>query len=350
MLLSPRKSDNSPMAKLPRQPSISDWFVKKTPGRSALGTEPPARAQHPSSDEYPIEEESELLALDLPDAPPNIASKHPGSPGQKCRTPLEDKKIEASKATPITIPTPAPIKPESIGKPEPIFRKPQPLSAQPRNLKRSCPEAIVPSASRNVSREKRSSGFSRSHSANEIGDQMPNYNHPLEDMSDQVGNVIDTGLTRSFSSTSKTTMASSSTRPSTGFTTPNTSFHADSLATSFDSASEVDDPAITLKGIGVSHISYNALRSTSEPPSSGVAKANNCDGGENMDIEESLLETEDDETIHVNPGPVRGAAVTRIQGLGAADYLQQNLFQKSPFGRLSLYYVHKILLIPRSII
>ncbi|KAL8793338.1 MAG: hypothetical protein Q9195_004115 [Heterodermia aff. obscurata] len=302
----PSPSNNhSPITKLPRQSTISSFFVKQTPGRSALGKEYTATVQNPSSDEFAVDD-SDLFELAMVDDPPKPQGPgpQPGSSNREHGTPLDE----------ILFP----------GKAEPQFRKPEPVRPQLKSRKRSYPESEMSSMLRNVSREKRSSGYSRSHSANEIGSEIPIANIP----SRQAGNSADTELTRSFSSVSTTSLASSTTRPSTGLTTPNISFRADSLNTSFDSANEEDDS--TTKTItGLPSISGD-LRSISAPVCSEVVKTSDNDTTESMAIDRSLTENKVDDPPCVNGRSTRGT-IMHVGSHNVEEYLQQNLFQSSPF-------------------
>ena len=292
----PRNS-HSPTTKLPRQSTISSFFVKPPHGPSALGKEHITKPQNPSSDEFAVDE-SDLLAFAKMGLPPKSSGPGPqsGSSDREYGTP-----------------------PDEIlgqGQAESQFRKPDPVLAQLNSRKRSFPETAMPAMSRNVSREKRSSGYSRSHSANEIGAEIP---------------VANTELTRSFGSVSTTSLASSTTRPSTGLTTPNISFRADSLNTSFDSANEEgDSTTVTVTGIPSNG---RDLRSTSAPVYSKLAKSKDDDATESMEIDRFLTGIEADEPPCINGKPKHGMFL-HIGSHNVEDYLKQNLLQNSPFGKL----------------
>ena len=206
------------------------------------------------------------------------------------------------------------------------FRRPEPVPTPLKSRKRSYPETSMPAMSRNVSREKRSSGYSRSHSANEIGSEIPNANVPLC----QVGSAANTHLTRSFGSVSTTSLAST-THPSTAFTTPNVSFRADSLNTSFNSANE-EGGSTTMTITGLPSNSRD-LPSTSAPDFSRLLKLNDDVASESMEIDRPLTGTEVDKPPCINGKPNHGTFL-HIGGHHVEDYLQQNLFQNSPFGKL----------------
>ena len=297
-------NSHSPTTKLPRQSTISSFFVKTPHGGSALGKENTTKPQNPSSDEFAVDE-SDLLEFAKVGIPPKSSGPgpQPGSSDREYGTPPDD--ILAQ------------------GKAESQFRKPDPVLAQSKSRKRSFPETAMPAMSRNVSREKRSSGYSRSHSAEEIGAQVPIANTP--------SCQADTELTRSFGSVSTTSLASSTTRPSTGFTTPNISFRADSLNTSFDSANEEgDSTTMTITGKP-----YNGrdLRPTSAPVCSKLAKLSDDDATESMEIDRSLTGIEADEPPCINGKPKHGMFL-HVGGHNVKDYLKQNLLENSPFGKL----------------
>ena len=299
---------HSPTTKLPRQSTISSFFVKETPGRSALRKEYTTALQNPSSDEFAVDD-SDLSAMVDVLSKPKGPGPQPRSSNREYGTPPDE----------ILIPDKA----------EPQFRKPEPVQAEWRSRKRSHPEPEMPSMLRNVSREKRSSTYSRSHSANELGSEIPNANVP----SRQVGNSANTGLTRSFSSVSTTSLASSTTGPSTGLTTPNVSFRADSLNTSFDSANEEDDP--TTKTITGLRSDNRDVRSTSAPVCSKVAKSSDDDAPESMEVDRSLTGNEagEPQPPYINGRPAHGKFL-HVGAHNVEEYLQQNLFQSSPFGKL----------------
>ena len=300
-------SKHSPITKLPRQSTISSFFVKQTPGRSALGQEYTTRSQTLSSDEFAVDD-SDPLEFAMVDVPPTRKGPGPqsGSSDREYGTPPDEILV--------------------AGKVEPQFRKPDPVQAQLKSRKRSFPETAMPSMARNVSREKRSSGYSRSHSANEIGSEIPHANIP----SYHVGSSANTELTRSFGSVSTTSLSSSTTRPSTGFTTPNISFRADSLNTSFDSANEEDDPT-TMAITGIATNSRD-LRSTSAPLCSKLAKPSDENAPESMEVDKFLAGIEGDEPPCIDGRPEHGKFLHK-GGHYVEDYLQQNLFQNSPFGK-----------------
>ena len=308
----PLKAETSPWTKLPKQSKI-DFFLKPSP-RNALDRASLIKAQHPSSDEFP-EDDTTLWDLPMPDAPPIVPTRIPGSPNGGYRTPPEESPVA-----------------DNSTKGASAFRKPQP---GPVNRKRCHAETIVPSVSHDMTRGKRrSSGFSRSHSANEIGSEshsaaasIPNYNYPLHGLSGQVRSTAGNEFARSFSTVSTVSMTSTNTLPSTGYNTPNTSFHTDSLSTSFDSGIEIDDTTTTLsKSREVASTSFSAShRSTSEPPNSSTVKPSEA-------VEEIYTGIYGEVPGHV-PEPVSGA-VPRIQGLKAEEYLEQHLFHESPFGKV----------------
>lgn len=319
----PVQYETSPVKKLPRQqPSIADWFrPEHPPPHPVLSKDNSLKEGQPSSDDYPIGE-ADLLDLVSTDAPSNPQKGHSGSRNDENRAPPEENREESKDN-------------------EPLFRIPHPVPAQRRGLKRSCPEAMVPSMSRNVSREKRSSGYSRSHSANEIGSGLPNDNYSLSGHQDGWRSSATSELTRSFSGTSMASMASSRTHLSSGLTTPFTSFNTDSLTTSFDSANESDDPTITsMTRRGLPSQSHATVRSTSEPPSSQNIT-------ENIDMAECLTEIESKELPNASTATVSGA-IPRIHFMNAEDYLQHNLFQKSPFCKMSHFKLQELQLIFRS--
>ena len=291
------------------QATTADFFVKPSP-RNALDRASPIKAQHPSSDEFP-EEDPTLWDLPMPDAPSIVSNWDSGSPKGVYKMP----------------PPESPVADNSI-KDTSAFRKPQP---GPVNRKRCHAEAIVPSVPHDMTRGKRrSSGFSRSHSANEIGSESsctaastPNYNYPLHGLPGQVRSIAGNEIVRSFSTGST---VSTSTRPSTGYNTPSTSFHTDSLSTSFDSTLENDATIKISKSKEVAPTSFRATpRSTSEPPSSSTVKPSG-------NVDEHETEIGDEALVYV-PEPVCGV-IPRIQCSNAEDYLEQHLFQESPFGKV----------------
>ena len=314
------------MKKLPKQQNISDFFRPKYPPAPVLSKEPPLKEQQPSSDDYPIGE-ADLLDLVSTDAPFNHETANSG--------PVDDKYGALPSTHLSTFPNhPATNSPEKdtmlheIKNSEPVFRMPHPVPTQRRGLKRSCPEAMIPSMSRNVSREKRSSGYSRSHSANEIGSEPPMSRPP-----DGSRSSATSELTRSFSGTSVASLNSSRTNLSSGVTTPFTSFNTESLTTSFNSANDVDDPTITvMTRQDLPSKSHATVRSTSEPPSSSMIEATDQDMTEK--INEYLNEIDVDQRPDNTTGTVQRAK-SRIHYMEAEDYLQHNLFTRSPFGEIS---------------
>ena len=277
-----------------------------------LRKETPLKEQQPSSDDYPIGE-ADLLDLVSTDAPLNPKTEHSGSADDKYEAPPGENTLLGEKKYS-----------------EPVFRMPHPVPTQRRGLKRSCPEAMMPSMSRNVSREKRSSGYSRSHSANEIGSEPP-----MPGLQDGPRSSATSELTRSFSGTSVASMASSRTHLSSGFNTPFTSFNTDSLTTSFNSANDVSDPTVTLMtGQELESKSHATVRSTSEPPSSSMLEAR--DQNTTGNIDEYLTEVQNDQPPDSTTGTVQ-KAMSRINYMEAEDYLQHSLFNTSPFGEISCF-------------
>ena len=226
------------------------------------------------------------------------------------------------------------ILPQESGSPNKqtsTFRKPEPV---PGNRKRPHTETSVFSIEDKMARGKRrSSGYSRTRSANEIGlnntieaKYVPNNDHPMHGPSHQTKGSEEAGLARSFSNGSSASLRSSTTVLSTGYNTPNTSFHTESTSMSSEMGMETDETTITLSKPGdiVPAGLNRPQRSTSEPPSSG-----NTDpriSGEDYCIETHL------QRPRISPEPVRGA-YSLINGLKIEDYLERYLFQDSPFGK-----------------
>ena len=304
------KYETSPQLPRPRIPHISEFF-KPIP-RNGLSNPSPNKAENPSSDEFQ-EEDSLFQGLVMPDAPSILPNRTSSSGGHYKTLPQESKAAG------------------SPNKPKSTFRKPEPV---PWNRKRPHTETSFPSVEDKVARGKRrSSGYSRTRSANEIGlnntveaKHVPNNDYPLHGPSRQTKHPEEAGLARSFSDASSASLWSSTTVPSTGGNTPNTSFHTDFMSTSSEVGMENDKTTITLSKSGdILPAGLNKpQRSTSEPPSSGIT--NTGISGEDCGTERHL------QRPRVSPEPVRGA-YTLIKGLKIEDYLERYLFQDSPFGK-----------------
>ena len=304
----PAPSNNhSSIPNSPRQTFIGQYYAaKQTPGPSDLGKEYQKTSQNLSSDEFDPGD-LDLRSFDTVDTAPEAKGlgSQPGSSDREYGTPPDESLV-----------------PSKI---DHQFRKPEPVQPQMKSRKRSYPGSEMPSMSRSIIREKRSSGYSRSHSANEIGSEFPSANDPSYQRS-----FADTELTRSFSSVSTTSLDSSTTRPSTAFTTPNISFRADPMNTSFDSANEEDDSAT----MTITRIPSDSrdLRSTSAPVCSKPVDSSDDHAPESMEIDKSLAEIEADEPSCINGRSKQENVLLR--GRHVEDYLQQNLFQDPPFGKL----------------
>ena len=268
--------------------------------------------QHPSSDEF-LEEDSIFEDLVIPDAP-SIAPKWNSDSSNEYKMPRQECRVTRS-----------PTKLTST------FKKPEPV---PVKRKRAHAETSFLGVEDKVAREKRrSSGYSRSHSANGIGSESisevkytPSHNYPTHAPSRQTKSSEEVDLARSFGTGSSASLASSRTLPSTGFNTPNTSFHTDSVSTSFDLGMEIDETTITLSKPGeIVPAGFNRRqRSTSEPPSSGITKSGI--GAEECAMVDNL------QRPNISPQPVC-RAFSLIKGLKIEDYLERYLFQDSPFGK-----------------
>ena len=303
------------MTKLPRQAKIADFFKGTGLGCGVLNVTPPVKVQQPSSDEF-LEDDMDLFSdVVMPDAPYAASNGRPGSSDEEYKTPPQDSKV-------IHCPTNDIL----------AFRKPQ--TGPVNHRKRSYNEPIVSCTPRNIRRERRSSEFVRSLSANELGygsnvpatSSTPDYHQVLHETSGQTKYLPKDDLTRSFSSASSASMASANTGMLTGFTTPNTSFRAESVHTSFSSCVATDEPT-TRAEVDPSNAGYSStIRSTSEPPCSGSPA--NSDVDDNLRKEAGKL-SPDITSVEAQGGNAR----TRIRGLKPDDYLEKYLFQESPFGK-----------------
>ena len=205
-----------------------------------------------------------------------------------------------------------------------VFEKPEMIPfksfAGSPTKKRLYEDVLEPSMRSKVSREESTSSIPRSHIANHaqpielsVDKVMPDYNNSVRQQKGRDSSSVSTGLQRSFGSTSS--LGSFMTGLSTGRTTPNTSFGppstSNSLNTSYDQSDLVSTTAEKLPSRHEDDVDFDP-----------------------MELDQ-IVEKLGHEQRPENLLPTAGEALRPAINPTVENYLQNYLFQQSPFSQCS---------------
>lgn len=339
-LPAPRSHDLRPSLKSPekrKQSTLKGWCTSPAP-QSSTHRKNSTKAQHPSSDEYPLYQD-EIQAMDVETSGNRYSMAQADS--------LESTE-HGFKTAPTTPSDEVPLPQESkrtvsddfvFDKPEMIHVKP--LASSP-TRKRLYEDVTEPSMRRKVSREESTSSIPRSHIANDIQPTtsflhkvIPNYNDPLRQQKGRDSSSVSTGPQRSFGSDSS--LGSLMTGLSTGLTTPNTSFEPPSTSTSFDTS--YDQSELTLTVSERHRLQLGASEQKRPNPKHETTSKNSVDEPTEYkdDLNFDPMELDDiAERLGQGQGPESSLPIVEEPDPIAINptvetYLQANLFQQSPF-------------------